>query len=73
MKEVDGLCFSCRDQLEFQFHGQTSEYDPNGVAADYIDAYRKLGSPTIKCEQCGRSVKYEKQILNSRWREIEVW
>lgn len=72
MKPIDDVCFSCRDQMEFQLFGQTPDYDPHGVGAVYIDEYRKLGAPTIKCELCGRSVKYEKQILNGRWREIEV-
>lgn len=72
MSEIDGLCFSCRDQMEFQFYGQTLEYDPNGVATDYLDEYRKQGAPTIKCELCSRKVRYEKQILNGRWKEIEV-
>lgn len=72
MKQVDGLCFSCRDQVEFQLFGQTPEYDSADLSNDYIQKYREAGDPNILCQNCGRNVRYEKQILTGKWREFEI-
>lgn len=71
-KQVDGLCFGCRDQIEFQFFGQTKEYDSVSLSNDYIQKYREAGEPNIQCENCGQTVRYEKQILTGKWREVEI-
>lgn len=72
MKEISGACFSCSDQLEFQFHGQTETYNPIGLSREYIDMYMQLGKPIINCHECLRRIRYEKQI-DGKWREIEEW
>lgn len=71
MNVVQALCFSCRDQMEFQLIGQTLEYNPNQVSKDYITDYTIMGQPMISCDLCDRTVQYRQQA-DGKWREIEI-
>lgn len=69
----EGLCYGCRDYLEYQFHGQTVEY-PDRVyqlQLDYIRQYAGEGFPLIRCAECDGLVRYE-QRTNGKWYEIRM-
>lgn len=68
---VQALCFSCRDQAEFTFNGQTLEYDPNQVSKDYIKEYVIMGLPMLSCQLCNRTVQYRQQA-DGKWKEILI-
>lgn len=63
-------CYSCYDQMMFQFYGQTRGYDPNAQSRLYIQRY-VLGDYTqITCELCDRTVSYVQQP-DLKWKEVE--
>lgn len=67
----EGLCFGCRDYLEFQFHGQTPDYPDRArqLQHDYIQQYVDSGLPVISCSECHGIVRYV-QRDDGKWYEV---
>lgn len=69
MTEFLGLCYSCRDQLHYQFNGHTPGWDSLQVQQEYISKYVALKLPVIKCYNCEARVRYLEDE-NGVWHEL---
>lgn len=74
MGKVEGQCWDCYDHANFQYFGQTKEYNPKQVQEDYV-SHLKAPSTTIECVACGRTLEYTKQDekWNTKLCKSQVW
>jgi hypothetical protein len=69
---VTGLCFPCREELEFQLYGQTAQYNEERLQKQYIEEYKSGGIPVVECQLCDRHVKYRFEESEGKWYEVEI-
>lgn|GEM_PF-5521676 len=59
------LCFSCYDDITFQYHGQTPMF--NSEIKRYTDAI--FEGMTVECSHCDRTVVFNHDEPTGKWRE----
>lgn len=60
------LCFSCFDEITFQFHGYNSEMFQSEIKRYTSAIYEGM---TVKCCHCERTATYNRDEPTGKWRQ----
>lgn len=67
---TDGkLCFTCYDDITFQYHGQTPSNFTSEIKRYTNAIYEGL---TIECSHCDRTVVFNRDEPTGKWRQSLV-
>ncbi|MGN7387776.1 hypothetical protein [Sporosarcina sp. SAFN-015] len=60
------LCFSCFDDITFQYHGYNAEKFQSEINRYTNAIYEGL---TVNCSLCGRTAKYNRDEPSGKWQQ----